>query len=510
MYAKQACDRIAGLIHFRCPTMDEKTPARRRTGDLTSGPIPRTLLLFALPVLGSNVLQSLNGSINAVWVGRFLGEAALTATSNANLVLFLILGTVFGIGMAATILVAQSVGARDLPEARRIVGTSATFFFLVSVVFAVYGWIWVDAILNTLGTPADALPLARSYLRIIFVAVPMMNLLSFVMTVLRGAGDSRTPFVFMALAVVLDIVLNPLLIRGLGPFPELGIAGSATATLIGQTVSVIAILIVLYARKHPLRLAGANLALLRPDPALLRIVVFKGVPMGLQMIVISAAALTVMGIVNSYGSQVAAAYGIAAQLWTYIQMPALAIGAAVSSMAAQNVGAGRWDRIGKVAASGVGFNLVLTGALVFLLFFFDRSILSLFLSTDSAAIDIAAHINNVASWSFILFGVTIVLFATVRATGAVMPPLIILVISVLIVRTGFAYFFRSVIGEEALWWSFPAGSITSLALAAAYYRFGGWRTLHMIEGRPAAGEPPDTGLGVPRQRANMAPETPDG
>ncbi|MEO5759926.1 MAG: MATE family efflux transporter, partial [Mesorhizobium sp.] len=339
---------------------------------------------------------------------------------------------------------------------------------------------------------------------------PMMNLLSFVMTVLRGAGDSRTPFVFMALAVVLDIILNPLLIRGIGPFPELGIAGSATSTLIGQTVSVIAILIVLYVRKHPLRLAGADLALLRPDPALLRIVVFKGVPMGLQMIVISVSALTVMGIVNSYGSQVAAAYGIAAQLWTYIQMPALAIGAAVSSMAAQNVGAGRWDRIGRIAASGVGFNLLLTGALVALLSVFGRSILSLFLSSDSAAIDIAAHINNVASWSFILFGITIVLFATVRATGAVMPPLIILVISVLFVRTSFAYFLRGVFGVEALWWSFAAGSITSLVLATAYYRFGGWRSTHMIENRPAAGEPPDTGLGVPRQRAHLSPETPNG
>ena len=136
--------------------------------------------------------------------------------------------------------------------------------------------------------------------------------------------------------------------------------------------------------------------------------------------------------------------------------------------------------------------------------------LSLFLSNDSAAIDIATHINKVASWSFILFGVTIVLFAIVRATGAVMPPLIILVISVLVVRTGFAYFFRSVIGEEALWWSFAAGSITSLVLAAAYYRFGGWRTMHMIEDRPAAGEPPDTGLGVPRERAHLTPESPNG
>ncbi len=482
-------------------------PKPGRAGDLTSGPIARTLLVFALPVLGANVLQSLNGSINAIWVGRFLGESALTATSNANLVLFLVLGTVFGIGMAATILVAQSVGARDLPEARRIVGTSATFFLAISVLFAACGWIWVDAILNLLGTPADALPLARSYLRIIFLAVPMMNLLAFVMTVLRGAGDSRTPFLFMALAVCLDIVLNPLLIRGIGPFPELGIAGSAASTLIGQTVSAIAILIVLYARKHPLRLAGADLALLRPDAGLLRLVVFKGVPMGLQMIVISAAALTLMGLVNTYGSQVAAAYGIAAQLWTYVQMPALAVGAAVSSMAAQNVGAGRWDRIGRITASGIGFNLVLTGVLVVALYVFDRPVLGLFLTGDSAAIDTAIHINNLGSWSFILFGITIVLFATVRATGAVMPPLIILIVSVLLVRTTFAYALQNTLGMDALWWSFPAGSITSLALAAAYYRFGRWRTMHMIEDRPATGLAPDTGLGMPRQRANLAPET---
>jgi putative MATE family efflux protein len=488
--------------------MDQTNNSRPGRRDLTSGPIPSTLLVFALPVLGSNVLQSLNGSVNSIWVGRFLGESALAATSNANLVLFLLLGTMFGIGMAATILVAQAVGAKDWQQAKRIVGTSAVFFFLISAVFAIGGWIFVDDILTLLGTPADALPLARQYLRIIFVAVPAMNLLSFVMTILRGAGDSRTPFMFMAVAVVLDIVLNPLLIAGIGPFPRLEIAGSAISTLIGQTVSVVAILVLLYAKRHPLRLAGADLALLRPDPKLLRLVVFKGIPMGLQMIVISVSALLLMGLVNAYGSQTAAAYGIAAQLWTYIQMPALAIGAAVSSMAAQNVGARRWDRIGTIAATGVGFNLVMTGLLVSALFLFDRPVLGLFLSGNAAAIDMAAHINNVASWSFILFGVTIVLFATVRATGAVTPPLIILAISVLVFRTGFAYAFKGMFGSDALWWSFPAGSISSLVLAIGYYRFGHWRTMHMIEDeRPAAGEPPDTGLGVPRQRAYVESES---
>lgn len=483
--------------------MDKQSRPARKPTDLTTGHIPTTLLVFALPVLGSNVLQSLNGSVNAVWVGRFLGESALTATSNANLVMFLILGTVFGIGMAATILVGQYVGAGHWDRARAVVGTGATFFFLVSALFAIAGWIWVDAILGALGTPADALPLARTYLRILFVAIPAMNFLSFVMTVLRGAGDSRTPFFFMALAVVLDVIFNPLLIAGIGPFPALGIAGSATSTLIGQGISVVAILVTLYLRKHPLRLAGADLALLRPDPRILSVVVRKGIPMGLQMIVISASALMLMGIVNSYGSRVAAAYGIAAQLWTYIQMPALAIGAAVSSMAAQNVGAKRWDRMGAITRTGIAVNIVLTGALVVALDLFDRPILGLFLISDSGAIEIAAHINTVASWSFALFGVTIVLFATVRATGAVTPPLIILVVSTLIVRTGFAYAMQDTLGQEAVWWSFPVGSVLSVLLSIGYYRFGKWRSVHMLadEARPAAGEPPDTGLGYPRQRA---------
>ncbi len=466
-----------------------KEPRTGRGGrDLTTGPIASTLLFFALPVLGANVLQSMNGSVNAVFVGRFLGETALAATSNANLVLFLLLGTMFGLGMASTILVAQAFGARDVAEARRVVGTGATFFLLLSVVFSTGGWILTNEILVLLGTPEDALPLARDYLRILFVAGPAMNLMAFLMSILRGAGDSRTPFIFMILSVIIDIALNPFLITGWGPFPELGIKGAALSTLIAQAVSLPALVILLYRRGHPLALKGADLALLRPHPALLKIIVLKGIPMGLQMIVVSLSALLLMGLVNTLGSQTAAAYGVAAQLWTYVQMPALAIGAAVSSMAAQNVGARKWDRIGRITWSGIGFNLILTGALVVVLFLFDRPILGLFLAGSQEAIETAVHINTLASWSFVLFGITIVIFATVRANGAVMPPLIILAISLLLIRTSFAYGAREWLGADALWWSFPVGSVCSLVLAISYFRFGGWRNIHMRETLPAAPE----------------------
>ncbi|MBX3481224.1 MAG: MATE family efflux transporter [Caulobacter sp.] len=485
--------------------MDESPPSggpgQARTRDLTQGPIARTLAAFALPVLGTSVLQSLNASINSVWVGRFLGEAALAATSNANLVLFLLIGTVFGVGMAATIVVGQSMGRRDLDTAKRTVGASIAFFTLMSVLFAVGGWLGTDAILATLGTPPDALPLAGAYLRVIFLALPLMNFNTLVSTLLRGGGDSRTPFLFSLLAVALDMGFNPVLILGLGPFPKMGIAGAATATLISQGIGLAAIVALLYARKHPLRLAGPDLAYLRLDPGLIRTLVGKGLPMGLQMILISASALVVMSLVNGFGSRTAAAYGVAAQLWTYVQMPALAIGAAVSSMAAQNVGAGRWDRVERITRAGVSFNILLTGAMVAVLYVAARHVLGLFLPNDSDAVAIAVHINQLVVWTFIPFGVTIVLFATVRATGDVWPPLIVLALSIVMVRLPFAYLLAPDWGAEAVWWSFAFGSGVALILSAAYYRIGRWKKAHMLDDRPAAGEPPDTGHGLPRGRA---------
>lgn len=447
--------------------------------DLTEGPISRTLLMFSLPVLGSSVLQSMNGSINAIWVGRLLGAEALTATTNATLIMLLMMGVMFGTGMAATILVGQAVGAHDLPRAKKVVGTTATFFVLTSLALAVAGVVCADQLLRLMGTPEDARPLAEAYLRVVFLSMPFMNFFAFLVMVQRGAGDARTPFYFMTAATFLDVALNPLLIAGVGPFPEMGIAGSATSMLLSQAIGMTAMLTHLYWRKADLRLTRGDAHLLKPDSAILRTVVVKGVPMGAQMLVISSSGLVMMSMINAYGSETAAAYGVAQQLWYYVQMPAMAIGAAASAMAAQNVGAGKWDRVERSAMAGVLINVALTGSLVLLLFIADPLLVGLFLPAQPNAIPIAEHINNVAGWSFILFGVTFVLFGVVRSTGAVTPPLVILLISLLGVRIGFAKLLEPVWGADAIWWSFPTSMAVSASLALAYYRWGGWRKARM-------------------------------
>jgi Na+-driven multidrug efflux pump len=171
-------------------------------------------------------------------------------------------------------------------------------------------------------------------------------------------------------------------------------------------------------------------------------------------------------------------------------MPALAIAAGVSSMVAQNVGANRWDRVGRVALTGVTFNFLMGGSLIVALYLLNRPALGLFLPSGSAAIEIAAHLNVIVLWSFAFFGMSMVLFGVVRATGAVMPPLYILIVSLWCLRVPFAYWMLARWQAEAIWWSFPLASLSSLIMALGYYRFGGWRRVRLGLAEAAAAPVP--------------------
>jgi len=446
---------------------------------LTEGSIRGGLFRFALPILFANVLQSLNGSVNSIWVGRFLGEAALTATSNANTVMFLLIGAAFGVALAATILIGQCIGANDLRQTKRVVGTSATFFAAISLAMAILGLVLCRPLLLLMRTPADSLPLAVAYMRVIFLALPFLYLYAFVMAVLRGAGDSKTPFYFMLLSVGIDIALNPVLIFGIGPVPKLGIAGSALATFIAQAVSLIALIRHLYRRRHILCLHGQELRLLRVNGSIAATLVKKGIPMSAQMLVLSLSGVLMITLVNRFGVDTAAAFGAALQIWNYIQMPAFAVSMAVTAMTAQNVGAGKWDRVTRIAHVGVLYSVLLTASIVLAIELLDTKVFGLFLPAGSGALAIAGHMNRIVTPSFVFFGISVTLFGVVRATGAVVAPLVILTVTLLLVRYPLAEALLDRYQVDAVWWSFPVSSLLSAALALRYYRYGGWRDLRV-------------------------------
>ena len=454
------------------------SPSSQR--DLTIGPVGKTLLLFALPSLGVNILQSLNHSVNSVWIGQFLGVEALAASANAGMVLFLMFSTLFGFSMATTILIGQYMGRRDIESVRRAIGTALTLFVIAGVVIAVLGWIFAPQLLRLLATPEGAYPLALTYLRIMFLSMPTSFIMILLSSSLRGVGDSVTPMWNSITNVALDIVLNPIFILGIGPIPAMGIGGSALATVIAGLISLCLLIRQIYAKDLTIRLRGVELKWLLLNPKFLKPIAKMGLPMGLSMIIMSGSALVMIGLVNREGVNTTAAFGVMNQLWSYVQMPAVAVGSAVSAMVAQNVGAGKWDRVSKIVWSGVGINVAMSGALVLAITLFATPLLSLFLPAGSASIPIAIHINYLIGWTFILMGISMVVTFAVRANGAVVAPLVFLIIASVIVRFSVGFGLHDHYGADAIWWSFMAAGIASCVLSVAYYAAGSWRKLSLL------------------------------
>jgi putative MATE family efflux protein len=453
----------------------EPTPDPPVRGDLTQGPLVRTLAVFALPVLLSNVLQTLNASINTVWIGQLLGEEAIAATATANIVLFLVFSAIFGIAMATTVHVGQYFGARDLAAMRRSFAAGFSLCLAISCAIAVLGWFTTGALLDLLSLPGAARDMALIYLKLTFLTLPAMTLTVLVASAMRGAGDSSSPLYFQALTVVLGIALNPLMIEGIGPFPKLGIAGSALASGIAAVIGCAGLIGWLYWRDLPLRLRGSELGYLKPRRAELTFLLGKGLPMGAQMLAVSGAGAIMIGLINLEGLLFAAAYGALMQLWNYIAMPAMAIGAAVSAMVAQHIGAGREERVDRIGLAAVATTLGITVVLIAVLLTAGEVALAPFLGARSEAIPIGVHIQSLAIWTYLPFGIMVVLFGTLRAYGVVYTQLFVLIFSMYLVRYGAYFALYPRFQDDALWYSMMLSSLTSLGLSLLVYFRAPWR-----------------------------------
>jgi putative MATE family efflux protein len=470
--------------------------------DLTVGPVAKTLWLFVLPTLGANILQSLNQTISSIYLGKLLGEDAFAASTVAGMISFLLFSTIFGLAMAATILIGQAMGRRDIAEVRRTIGAATGFFIIAGIVISGLGYLFTDDMLRVLATPAKAMEAATLFMHWGFFGMPFVFVSVLLQSSLRGVGDAVTPLYSTILNVVLSLLINPVFIMGGGtegahglgldgtllgdvvrliPIPAMGAKGAALAGICANISCLIFIIARIYEKDLPLRLRGAEWHLLKPDLAHLKPIMAIGLPMGLSMIIMSSSQLVMMGLINREGVDTVAAFGAVSQLWSYIQMPAFAVGSAVSAMAAQNIGAGKWDRIDKIMWAGVGTNLLMTAVLVCVTTFFAPLFLSFFLPHGSAAIPIGVHIQWVVGWSFLLMGISMVVTSIVRANGAVLAPLLILIFGSIFVRLAVAFLGYPTYGADAIWWSGPANSIASGGLALLYYRRGSWRKLKMVK-----------------------------
>ena len=431
---------------------------------------------FLGPLMISNVLQSIAGTANSIFLGRMLGVSALAAASAFFPILFFLISFFIGLSSGATVLIGQAHGAGDVHKMKKIAGTTLSVALLLGIALAAFGLTEVDALLRVLATPPDILAASAGYGRVLFVALPVIFVFFAYVSFMRGLGDTQTPLWALVFTTALGVVITPALIRGWFGLPHLGVASAAVATLAGNAIGLVALLLFLRANRHPLSFDRETAADLVIDGRLLATIVRIGLPMALQMVMVSLAEVAVLSFVNRFGSNATAAYGAVNQVASYVQFPAMSIGISASIFTAQCIGARRLDRIGRVVHAALGMNYVIGGVLIGLVYLFAWQILGLFI-TDARTLDIAHGLLMITLWSYLIFGNMAVLSATMRASGSVLWPTAINIFSIWGVEVPVAYVLMRHIGLSGVWLGYPAAFLAGLGLMALYYRLV-WKHQH--------------------------------
>jgi putative MATE family efflux protein len=433
-------------------------------------PMWRILLVFLVPFMLSNVLQSASQTMASIWIGRLISTQALGAVSAVFPIIFLLFSFVFGVSSGASVLVGQAFGAGDQHKVKKIAGTVLGAALYLGIIVAVVGALGSTTVLGWLATPPDIIAQADAYARVIFLTMPVFFVYFVYATILRGTGDSTTPFYALIVSAVLAIAITPLLIVGAFGLPKLGVVSAAVAGLIANTAALGWLLYYLGRRDHPLKFDAETLRDMRIDWKILAGVVRIGVPTGLQVMMVSLAEIAVISFVNRFGSSATAAYGAVNQVVGYVQFPAISIGIAASIFGAQCIGARREDKLGTVIRSAVGLNYVIGGIIIGLCYIFAWAILGWFI-TDANTLRIAHQLLMLTLWSYLLFGNSAVLSGVMRGSGTVLWPTINAIFAIWGVEVPSAFILMHRFGLPGVWLGYPIAYCVVLTLQFCYYAF---------------------------------------
>ncbi|HDR8476792.1 TPA: MATE family efflux transporter, partial [Bacillus cereus] len=261
-------------------------------------PIWKSMSMFLVPLLLSNILQSVGQLFGMVVVGRWLGMNNLAAISAFFPLFFLLVSFVIGIGSGSSILIGQAFGARNEDRLKAIVGTTLTFTFIIGAILAVVGSIFALNIMRLMGTPENIIDMSVHYARILFISMPVLFLYFAYTTFMRGTGDSKTPFYFLIVSTALNMILLPILIFGWLGMPKFDVYGAAYASVISTILTFVFMLIYLKKKNHPLQLDGTVRKYLRMDWDLLKLLLRIGIPASINMILVSLSEIAVIAFVN--------------------------------------------------------------------------------------------------------------------------------------------------------------------------------------------------------------------
>ncbi|MGZ7880657.1 MATE family efflux transporter [Acinetobacter soli] len=437
---------------------------------ITEQKLWKTFLIFLLPLIATNTLQSLSGTINTVFVGQMMGVNAVAAVAVFFPILFCMMAFIIGLSAGSTVLIGQAWGAQNIEKVRTVVGSTLFMTLIIGCVIAGLGVFFSREILTFLGTDAKVMHLSLPYVQWMLAGSPLLFVYIIYTSILRGVGDSITPLIALGMTSLIGLVITPVLIGGYFGFPKMGIVSPAIATIFGYVLVLGFLAIYLNKKNHPLKPDWALLRHIRHNREVSPLILRLGIPTGIQMITTSVAGLVIVGLVNRFGANATAAYGAVNQVLNYIQFPALSISIAASIFGAQAIGMGKSDLLSRVTRTALGMNIAITGSLVVLAYLFSKYLMALFI-TDPSVVELGQELLFIVLWSILFFGAGSIFASIMRASGTVNVPMIINIVAILLIEVPCAYWFSSIWGLKGIWIAYALAFVCLSFLQAAYYQF---------------------------------------
>jgi len=462
--------------------------------DMTTGGVPVQLIKFALPILAANILQSGYSIVDMAVVGRFTGSPGLAAVSSAAMISFIIQSVCTGVTTGGSVLTAQFKGAGDRAGQGRTICMLAVISAAAAVLVTGLGLLLYRPALCWMNLPEAAMPHGVSYMQVMCLGTVFVFGYNAVCAVMRGLGDSSSPLIFVAVASVLNVTLDLILV---GPL-EMGTRGAALATVLSQGFSFVTALVHLFRRGFFSSFTGgARKGSLirffrengRPDASVCAAILRIGLPAAIQMAVLNLSYLLVTGMLNGFGVTVAAAAGAGLKVNTFAAMPCWAVGQAVTAMAGQNAGAGDLSRTGKTARAGVFLAL---GATFFMMLFvqtFAEQIISVFDSDPETVRQGVIYLRVCCSLNCLVYAVMYTIDSFATGVGDSFFAMCNALLHSLVLRLFLSWLLGTVLGGGfmGIYWAECLASVIPALVGAAYYFSSRWKEKAAAAGARGAG-----------------------
>ena len=437
---------------------------RNKTHSLVTGNITWGMLWFAVPMILGNLLQQFYNIADTLIVGRFLGAKALAAVGSAYTLMIFLTSVLLGLCMGSGVVFSLQYGARDHEALKRSIFVSLVLIGVITLLLNIAVFVWIDPILRLLQVPAEVYILMRDYLWIIFWGIGFTFLYNYYASLLRAVGNSVLPLVFLAVAVVLNIVLDLVFILYFG----WGVRGAALATVIAQAVSGIGLCFYSLYRFPDFRVSRQNMQL--KWATVKEIATYSSLTCA-QQSVMNFGILMVQGLINSFGTAVMAGFAAAVKIDSFAYMPVQDFGNAFSIFIAQNYGARQPERIKKGIRTAVITSLSFGLLLSILVCLFAAPLMSLFIdASETAVIAEGVRYLHIEGAFYFAIGGLFLLYGLYRALAKPGMSVVLTIIS-LGTRVALAYALSAIpsIGVVGIWWSVPIGWFLADALGVIYY-----------------------------------------